>query len=86
MDANLLVTHDPSHAGSAKEEVEKALSYGAVELLLLSKKLKKEEIRSYEKLAEESSTKVELISMDLDEGVQFFNLGGIGALLRFKIA
>ena len=25
MDANLLVTHDPSHAGSAKEEVEKAL-------------------------------------------------------------
>ncbi len=24
-DANLLVTHDPSHAGSAKEEVEKAL-------------------------------------------------------------
>ena len=25
VDANLLVTHDPSHAGSAKEEVEKAL-------------------------------------------------------------
>ena len=25
MDANLLVTHDPSHAGSAKEEIEKAL-------------------------------------------------------------
>lgn len=25
MDANLLVTHEPSHAGSAKEEIEKAL-------------------------------------------------------------
>jgi len=25
VDANLLVTHDPSHAGSAKDEVEKAL-------------------------------------------------------------
>ncbi len=25
VDANLLVTHDPSHAGSAREEVEKAL-------------------------------------------------------------
>ena len=25
MEANLLVTHDPSHAGSAREEVEKAL-------------------------------------------------------------
>lgn len=69
-----------------KEEVEKALEYGAVEVLLLSKKLKKEEIRHYEKLAEETSVKVELISMDLDEGVQFWNLGGIGAILRFKIA
>mgnify|MGYP001562735636 CR=1 FL=1 len=25
VEANLLVTHEPSHAGSAKEEVEKAL-------------------------------------------------------------
>jgi len=68
-----------------KEEVEKALSYGAVEMLLISKKLNKEDIRHYEKLAEESSAKIELISMDLDEGAQFWNLGGIGALLRFKI-
>jgi stalled ribosome rescue protein Dom34 len=61
------------------------LEYGAVEILLLSKKLSKDDIRKYEKLAEETSVKVELISMDLDEGVQFWNLGGIGAILRFKI-
>ena len=76
---------DRDKAAYGKEAVEKALSYGAVEILFLSKKLKKEEIRQYEKMAEETSVKVELISGDLDEGMQFFNLGGIGAILRFKI-
>ena len=69
-----------------KEDVEKALSYGAVETLFLSKKLEKETIRNYEKLAEETSVSIELISTDTDEGNQFWNLGGIGAVLRFKIA
>ncbi len=68
-----------------KTEVEKALGYGAVDTLLLSKKLKKDEIRRFEKLAEETSVKLEIVSTDLDEGVQFLNLGGIGAMLRFKI-
>lgn len=77
---------DKDKAAYGKEQVEKALSYGAVDLLLLSKKLTKDEIRHYEKMAEETSVKVELISGDIDEGIQFFNLGGIGAILRFKIA
>jgi peptide chain release factor subunit 1 len=68
-----------------EKEVMKALDYGAVDTLLLSRKLKKETIREYEKKAEQTSTKIELISEDLDEGVQFWNLGGIGAILRFKI-
>ncbi len=76
---------DRDKTSYGKEEVEKALTYGAVEILLLSKKLPKEEIRRYEALAQETSVKVELISMDLDEGVQFWNLSGIGAILRFKI-
>ena len=66
--------------------MDKALEYGAVDLLLLSKKLKKEVIREMEKKAQETSVKVELVSDDLDEGRQFVNLGGIGAVLRFKIA
>lgn len=76
---------DRDKTAYGKPEVEKALEYGAVDVLLLSKKLSKEEIRHYEKLAQETSVKVELISMDIDEGVQFWNLGGIGAILRFKI-
>ncbi|MFA5174171.1 MAG: LAGLIDADG family homing endonuclease [Candidatus Pacearchaeota archaeon] len=68
-----------------KEEVQKALDYGAVEVLFLSKKLKREDIKAFEKKAGESSVDVELISMDTEEGQQFWNLGGVGAILRFKI-
>ena len=68
-----------------KEAVEKALSFGAVDTLFLSKKLTKGEMKEFEKKALETSVKVELISTETEEGVQFWNLGGIGAILRFKI-
>ena len=68
-----------------KEEVEKALQYGAVELLLLSKKLKKTEIKRLEKQAKETNVSVELVSVETEEGVQFWNLGGIGGILRFRV-
>lgn len=68
-----------------KEAVEKALNFGAVDTLLLSKKISKEEIKKFEKKAQETSAKVEFVSIDTEEGVQFFNLSGIGAILRFKV-
>jgi len=67
------------------KEVEEALNFGAVETLLLSKKLNKKEIKEFEKKAKETSVNVEFISVDTEEGQQFWNLGGIGAFLRFKI-
>ena len=76
---------DKDKTAYGKEAVEKALDYGAVDTLLLSRKLKKSEIQYFEKRAQETSVKVELISGDLDEGIQFLNLGGVGAMLRFKI-
>jgi peptide chain release factor subunit 1 len=76
---------DKDKTAYGKEPVLKALDYGAVETLLLSKKLDKKELKEFEKKAQETSTKVELISNDTSEGVQFFNLGGIGAILRYKI-
>lgn len=36
--------------------------------------------------ASKLGTKVELISTDTNEGKQFKELGGIGALLRFKLS
>jgi peptide chain release factor subunit 1 len=68
-----------------KPEVEKALNFGAVDTLLLSKKLDKQEIKDFEKKARETSVKIELVSTETEEGIQFWNLSGIGAMLRFKI-
>jgi stalled ribosome rescue protein Dom34 len=36
-------------------------------------------------MAENISAKVEHISVETEEGQQFFNLSGIGAILRYKI-
>jgi len=65
--------------------VNKALNLGAVDTLFLSKKLKKTDRQDFEKKAQETSAKIELISVDTEEGVQFWNLSGVGAILRFKI-
>ncbi len=67
------------------KEVEKALSFGAVDTILLSKKLKKADIKKFEKKAGETGVKVELVSVDTEEGQQFWNLSGVGGMLRFKI-
>ncbi len=67
------------------KDVEKALGFGAVETILLSKKLKKPDIKKFEKKASETGVKVELVSIDTEEGQQFWNLGGVGGMLRFKI-
>ena len=67
------------------DEVKKALGFGAVDKLLLSKNLKKSEIRFFQKTALETGVKVELISIDTEEGRQFWNLGGVGGILRYKI-
>ncbi|MBU5575113.1 MAG: peptide chain release factor aRF-1 [Candidatus Aenigmarchaeota archaeon] len=42
-------------------------------------------IESFEDLAKEYGTNIELISRDTKEGEQFYGLGGIGAILRWKI-
>ncbi len=72
-------------AAYKKRDVEKALKYGAVEILILSKKLGKQEIRKLSKKAEDISANVEIVSDETEEGQQFKNMTGIGAILRFEI-
>lgn len=67
-------------------DVKKALKYGAVETLLLSKKLDKKTIKELSKEADGISAKTEIISVDTEEGQQFWSLKGVGAILRFAIA
>ena len=68
------------------ERTRLALERGAVELLLISKELPKEEMQELEKKAERIGAEVVLISTENQEGEQFLNLTkGVGAILRFAL-
>jgi len=67
-----------------EKDVKKALEYGAVDLLLISKDYDKSLAKTFKGIAENRGTKVEIISTETEEGKQFQQLSGVGALLRFK--
>ncbi len=67
-------------------EIKKGLDYGAIKILLvLDKLLKDENIRNIMKIAENSGSEIHIINSKTDAGKILNNLGGIGAILRFKI-
>ena len=68
-----------------KNDVQKALDIGAVDTLIMSKKLPKTEMKELIEKAKNIAAKIEIVSEETDEGKQFKNLGGIGALLRFTV-
>lgn len=68
------------------EKTKLALERGAVEILLISKKLPKEEKIEFEKMAENIGATVVIVSMENQDGEQFYNLTkGVGAILRFAM-
>jgi peptide chain release factor subunit 1 len=75
----------PDLAYYKEADVRKALEYGAVEMLILSKDYNKTLAREFTKLAGEIDSNIEIVSTETTEGEQFNNLSGIGAILRFKI-
>ncbi len=77
---------NPGKTAYTYEKVKLALERGVVDLLLISKSLSKEKSMELEQLAENAGTKVELISLDNQDGEQFNNVTkGVGAILRFQI-
>jgi peptide chain release factor subunit 1 len=68
-----------------QDSVKKALEYGAVDILLLSKDYDKPLAKELKKIADENGTKIEMVSTETEEGKQFFQLSGVGALLRYKL-
>ncbi len=68
-----------------KEDIEKALKYGAVETLILSKKLDKTVIKELSRKAVNISAKVEIVTDETEEGREFLNIGGMGGILRFEV-
>ncbi|MEM3399585.1 MAG: mRNA surveillance protein pelota [Candidatus Micrarchaeia archaeon] len=73
-------------AAYGTSEVEKALSYGAVKLLLITDEIlrtsqKAQELYDY---AEKTGAEVLVVSSETNAGAQLASIGGIAALLRFK--
>jgi peptide chain release factor subunit 1 len=68
-----------------EDAVKKALEYGAVDTLLLSREYDKESMKQLKQIAIDGGTKIEMVSTETEEGKQFFQLSGVGALLRYKL-
>ena len=66
------------------EKVKKALAYGAADKIFISETIDEKIIDEIEK-ENISKAEINIVSKDTEEGLQFSNLGGIGAILRFKI-
>jgi peptide chain release factor subunit 1 len=65
-----------------KEKILKVLEMGAIDIIMISEGLESKEITEK---AKNFGTNVEIISKDTREGEQLFQLGGIAALLRWKV-
>jgi peptide chain release factor subunit 1 len=77
---------EPGKATYKEKEVEERLKQGAVAKLILSKTLQKPKIKELDKLATQTSAEIHFVTKETPEGVQFDNLGGIGAILRYALA
>ncbi len=80
-----MLAKEPEKVAYGEAETEQRLNEGSVEKLILSKSLGRPRIKSFQKLAMNSSAEVHLVSKETSEGVQFDNLGGVGGILRFAI-
>ena len=60
------------------------LKNGAVDTLLISESFDEKKTEELEELANNYGTKVEIISVETEEGVQLKNLGKIAAVLRYE--
>ncbi len=74
---------NPDKAAYGYSNVKKMLENGAVDTLILSKKLPKPIMGELSQLAGQMGTEIEIVSDETGEGEQFLNLSGIGALLRY---
>jgi len=75
----------PDLTTRGEEITRNALKFGAVETLLLSKKINSKLSKELISMAKNTGANAEIISVDTSEGEQFNNLSGIGAILRFRV-
>ena len=68
-----------------EEDTKNALNYGAVDTLILSRNVKKNVVKELKEIANRIGSTIEIVSVETEEGKQFDNLSGIGAILRFRV-
>ena len=76
---------NPDIVSYGEAETEQRLNEGAVEKLILSRTLEKKKRAKFDKLAKNISAETHIVTKETSEGVQFDNLGGVGAILRFAM-
>ena len=81
----VLLKKKPSLCSYGKGAVNNSLAIGAVEALIISDSFSDDEQDEYEKKAEDISAEFYVVSTQTQEGIQFYNLGGIGAILRYEL-
>ncbi|MGM5485090.1 MAG: peptide chain release factor aRF-1 [Nanobdellota archaeon] len=79
-----LLARDPGFVEYGKDHVNDALSIGAVDKLLVSEELDDNYTEQLEKDAEKVGSELIIISTETREGIQLKEIGGIGAILRFR--
>lgn len=77
---------EPEKVVYGEKDVEQRLNEGVVKILILSKSLPREKIRSFESLAKQTSVEIYIVTSETPEGVQFENLGGVAGILRFAMS
>lgn len=80
-----ILSKDPEKVSYGKDQVMKALEYGAVDLLILSESLDEDLIDKLTEMADKTGTNTEFISTDTGEGNQLKDLGGVAAILRYAL-
>jgi len=80
-----LLAKEPEMVSYGLADVKKALEYGAVDKLLISEDKDEKLIEELVNLAEQTGSEIKIISKETPEGKQFHNLGGVGAILRYKL-
>jgi peptide chain release factor subunit 1 len=80
-----LLATDLDKVAYGEEEVNKAMDFGAVEILLVSETMEDEKVDYYEDKSDETGVDIRIISTDTSEGEQLRDLGKIAAILRFAL-
>ncbi len=79
----LTLAKEPNKTAYGETETKIRLEQGSAETLIISNEFPQEKIKEFSKLAENMGTEIYIVTKETTEGIQFDNLGGVGAILRY---